>query len=608
MVAPAQAHPHIFIDARAVIVFNDAGEISAIKNVWTFDEAYSAWAVQGLDTNHDGVITEKEAQPLADDNMKGLADYSFYTFINEQGIDGQSFKLHAGLNPRMDYDGHRQTLTFTALLDHPYRIKDTAAVAINDPEYYVAITFKDKGAVALENAPKGCSFSMQPPRQMNPTIAEQLYELPADVTVLPPDLAAAVKGVQGEILVHCPAALTAALARNAPADGQGNASAPQPKAKSALDAANLLASAKAIPFNGPPVETSGIRLPNWPIVLWLKDQQREFYAALTDTLVSLRQNNRAFWVLGAIAFIYGTFHAAGPGHGKVVISSYVLANEQQLRKGLVLSFVAAMIQAVTAVVFIGIAAGVLRMGSIAMSGAANAVVILSYGLVAMLGFWLIVRHLMGWGHHHGHRPRIRPGAPRAPQRSEHEHRQRVHSLLYADAGEPALATAGHSPAYAGAQGASGHHHADAGDAHDHGHLHQPNEHHGHDHDGHSHDSHDHHDHVHAITPGAIRGNWREQFGVVMAVGLRPCSGALIVLVFALSQGVLWAGIAATFLMGLGTAITVATLATLAVTAKGMTQRLFGGQGRAGPALVWWAELAGAFIVFGFGIILMMASF
>ena len=80
----------------------------------------------------------------------------------------------------------------------------------------------------------------------------------------------------------------------------------------------------------------------------------------------------------------------------------------------------------------------------------------------------------------------------------------------------------------------------------------------------------------------------------------------MVLVFALSQGVLVAGIAAVFLMGLGTAITVAVLATLAVSAKGLTLRM-GGGGRAGAAVLWWGELAGALLVFGFGVLLLLAS-
>lgn len=96
--------------------------------------------------------------------------------------------------------------------------------------------------------------------------------------------------------------------------------------------------------------------------------------------------------------------------------------------------------------------------------------------------------------------------------------------------------------------------------------------------------------------------------MVLAVGMRPCSGALVVLVFALSQGLLAAGILAVLLMGAGTAITVATLATVAVTAKGLAKKIGGVDNPVTGAVVWWAELLGAVAVLAFGILLLIASF
>src|SRR6218665_1974435 len=120
------------------------------------------------------------------------------------------------------------------------------------------------------------------------------------------------------------------------------------------------------------------------------------------SLNALRTDWTAFWVLGGLSFLYGILPAAGPGHGKVVISSYVLANETQLRRGVLLSVLSAMLQSTVAVVFVLIAASVLGMTSIAMGDAANWIGILSYGLVALLGLWLIARKVFGWGD--GHAP------------------------------------------------------------------------------------------------------------------------------------------------------------------------------------------------------------
>jgi nickel/cobalt exporter len=92
---------------------------------------------------------------------------------------------------------------------------------------------------------------------------------------------------------------------------------------------------------------------------------------------------------------------------------------------------------------------------------------------------------------------------------------------------------------------------------------------------------------------------------VFAVGLRPCSGAILVLVFALAQGLFWAGIAATFVMGLGTAITVATIAVIAVSAKGLARRIAGGGEGSGALVMRGIEFsaAGLLLLFGIGLLL-----
>ena len=97
------------------------------------------------------------------------------------------------------------------------------------------------------------------------------------------------------------------------------------------------------------------------------------------------------------------------------------------------------------------------------------------------------------------------------------------------------------------------------------------------------------------------GGWKRGLTAIVAVGLRPCSGAIIVLVFALTQGLFWAGVAATFVMGLGTAITVATIAVLAVSARGIAQRLSGGSDGRGTLIMRGIEFAAAGLVLLFGI-------
>jgi ABC-type nickel/cobalt efflux system permease component RcnA len=140
--------------------------------------------------------------------------------------------------------------------------------------------------------------------------------------------------------------------------------------------------------------------------------------------------------------------------------------------------------------------------------------------------------------------------------------------------------------------------------HDHGHDHD-HDHHDHSHDhGHVHDEHC--GHSHGPTPDQLAGpgGWRRGLGTIFAVGMRPCSGAILVLVFSLAQGLFWAGVAATFLMGLGTAITVATIAVIAVSAKGLAKRLSAGREGGGALIMRGIEFgaAGLVLLFGLGLL------
>ena len=546
---PAAAHPHIFVDARAALIFDDDGALVEIVHEWTFDPAFSAWSVEGLDADGDGVVSRAEQQELADQDLEGLSEYQFYTFAGE---GPENLDLVRGRGATRDLVDGRVVLSFGVAPSTPYHIRDTLELAINDPEYYVAITFDGPESVSLVNPPAGCSVRLQPGEDMPEDVAAALWALPPDVTELPPDLALALRGVQGAILVACPASGAAASPAIAGRETVEAMSAPAPEPAGA-----------ALPFGGPPPEP-GFVLPRTGLLGWLSDQQQAFYAQLTAALGKLQQDRTAFWVLGSLSFLYGVFHAAGPGHGKVVISSYMLANERQLRRGVLLSFAAAMLQAVMAVALVGIAVAALGLTSMAVSQAAGWIGSFAYLLMVLLGLWLVLRQLFGWGH--THRPRAEPV----------DLADRARALLHGDDSESA------DP-----QRPDRRHHA----------------HHHHDHD-HDHGGHGHH---HVIAAEDLRGGWREQLGVVLAVGLRPCSGALIVLVFALSQDVLAAGIAAVFLMGMGTAVTVAALAVLAVTAKDLAGRLAASGQGSGVVVLWWAELAGAVLLLAFGTLFLLSS-
>lgn len=257
-------------------------------------------------------------------------------------------------------------------------------------------------------------------------------------------------------------------------------------------------------------------------VEWIKAQQRAFYGKMSAALSTMKRGSpwSAALTLMGLSFAYGVLHAAGPGHGKAVVSAWLLANERQLRRGVMISFMAALFQAVTAVVLVSVLLLTVSAAASTAKSMAIALEAASYGLIALTGMWLIWQAL---------RPRF---APVAAVVESH--------------------------------------------GHDHGHDHHHHAHHHHDHD---------HEHGpdcgcgHAHMPSASDLDqpvslWKA-VGIAFAVGIRPCTGGILVLLFSSALGLYWAGVAATFVMALGTAITVSIIASLAVKSRDLALKYSG---------------------------------
>ena len=333
--------------------------------------------------------------------------------------------------------------------------------------------------------------------------------------------------------------------------------------------------ASAAPFGmsagGPPAPVGGF-------AGWILMQQATFNRMLSGAIRAAKADGTAAIGLMGISFAYGIFHAAGPGHGKAVISSYLVANNETWKRGIALSFVSAILQAFTAIAIVAIAAVLLGATSKVMGDTVRVVETVSYALIVVIGLRLT------WVKGRAFLKLLMPVA--APQ------------LAHAHAGDHAHGhTHGHVHTAACAHG---HHH------HDHAHHHHDHNH-SHDHDrGHEHDEGHAWGHAHAPEPRELTGkHWlRKGLAAVVAVGLRPCSGAIIVLVFALAQGLFWVGVASTFVMGIGTAITVSTIATLAVMARGVAGRIAASKSGGGMLLLRGFEAAAAVLIVAFGVLLL----
>jgi len=340
-------------------------------------------------------------------------------------------------------------------------------------------------------------------------------------------------------------------------------------------AAGLVDVAMAQPFGAPRGGASDFG----GVTGWILAKQAEFYRMLSGTIRAAKADGSAPWTLMAISFLYGIFHAAGPGHGKAVISSYLVANDETWKRGIVLSFASAILQAITAIAIVGVAAILLGATAKVMGDTVRVIEIVSYALIILIGLrllWVKGRAFMKLARE---------------ERQEHAHHEHGHHEH------------GHDHAH--------HDHAHH-DHHDHDHAHHNHAHHDHAHHAHDHHDHDHDGeghawgHAHAPEPAELVGRhwWKRGLTAIIAVGLRPCSGAIIVLVFALAQGLFWVGVASTFAMGLGTAITVAGIATLAVGARSLAGRWAKAKPGAGMLLLRAMEAGAAVVIIAFGALLL----
>lgn len=245
------------------------------------------------------------------------------------------------------------------------------------------------------------------------------------------------------------------------------------------------------------------------LLAWLMSTQAELHRELASAMRLVAQEGwAATWPLIGISLLYGVFHAAGPGHGKAVIATYLGTSRTRLRRGLLLSVLSAIVQGVVAVMLVEAVVGLLGYSLRRTQGAAAQLENISFALVAVLGAALALRSMT-----------VLYRRWRQPSRHA--------GSLFAGGGE--------MQAYC----------ADCGGLHRlaGGHMDQP------------------------LT-------WRTGLPIVLAIGMRPCTGAILVLLVAYSLGLRWVGIAAVLAMSLGTSATVALLATAAVTLRQGMLRVF----------------------------------
>ncbi|MBX9635720.1 MAG: ABC transporter [Magnetospirillum sp.] len=300
----------------------------------------------------------------------------------------------------------------------------------------------------------------------------------------------------------------------------------RPLTRILLLAALVMAPALAHAGLAPPPVTPGLDLPEplRSLVAWGFALQRQLNGEMRQHLAVMKETGSwqpAFGLMLA-AFMYGVFHAIGPGHGKVVIGSWFATHRAHIAHGLAACGLSALVQAGSAVAVVGLLAGALALAPREVMAQAAWLEVGSYGLIAVMGLtmgWNTLRGRHSCGHDHGH-----------------------------------------------------HHH----ECCEHGHHHH--------------------------TPEPTR----TLFGMAAAVGFRPCSGAILVLLFTLANNMFWVGIAATLAMAVGVALTVSGIG---LSALGLNRLLDRGAGHSRHADIIrkGLGLAGAAVITLMGAVLLLGA-
>ncbi|MEM1316826.1 MAG: delayed-early response protein/equilibrative nucleoside transporter [Pseudomonadota bacterium] len=325
---------------------------------------------------------------------------------------------------------------------------------------------------------------------------------------------------------------------------------------------------------------------------WIYTVQREFHDALRVSVAEFAE--KAGWASGMAiitgSFLYGIFHAAGPGHGKMILSTYLISQPEKVGRSIWLAVASSMVQGLSAIFLVY---GLFFLFDMATRDTKIAVAWserIAFGLLAVVGLVLLWRGMKAlWA------LRAIPARDHADHNGHHDHNHGRHH------------SCGHD-----------HGHDDADHHHDHGHAH-----HDHDHDHHHAHNHDHghHHHAHgevcsscghAHAPTAEQvdaaSDWRTMVGVVLSIGMRPCTGAVLVLAFARFSDISWIGALAVLAMAAGTSITVTALALISLHARSFAVKLMGTSNGLTAIASSVVAMGGGVILFAMGYGLLTASF
>ena len=173
---PAHAHPHVWVTMKTQIVYGAAGVATGVRHSWTFDDMYSAFATQGLESKEKGVFTREELASLAEVNVTSLKEYDYFT---DAKIGGKKAEMGDASDYWLEYKDATLTLHFTLPFKTPAKA-NALDMEVYDPSYFVDFALAEKEPVSLDGAPAECKLSVAKPQEMTAELARRLAQIPQD--------------------------------------------------------------------------------------------------------------------------------------------------------------------------------------------------------------------------------------------------------------------------------------------------------------------------------------------------------------------------------------------------------------------------------------------
>ena len=155
----AKAHPHVWITAISELLYAPDGSITGVRHAWTFDDMFSTYALQGIETKQKGVYSREELSSLAQTNVESLHEFAFFTFAK---ADGKKEKFLEPVDYYLEYKDTALTLHFTLPLKAPVKPKQLV-LEVFDPEFFIDFKLADKDPIKLVGAPAACQMKFERP-------------------------------------------------------------------------------------------------------------------------------------------------------------------------------------------------------------------------------------------------------------------------------------------------------------------------------------------------------------------------------------------------------------------------------------------------------------